>query len=348
MMVVYNDEELTSYVLEAVSLSEDQPILIDQYLEGTEVEVDAIADGKDILVPGIMEHIERTGVHSGDSYCVYPPQNLSDPVIETIMNYTGQLARALKIIGLMNIQFVVKDERVYIIEVNPRASRTIPIISKVTKVPMIKMAMEVILGEKLATMPYGTGLYKSTNLVAVKAPVFSFVKLAGVDAALTPEMKSTGEVLGVDTSYDKAMLKAFLGAGYTFDQTGKVLMSIADKGKEESLAYAKGFVERGYALAATENTAKFLKANGIETEMIAIDDTDKLKERIKDGRISIIINVPTKGKDINRSGYKLRNLAEHLNVPSFSCFDTVKAWLQAYDTRQSGEALTYDVIDNYL
>jgi len=348
MMVVYNDEELTSYVVEAASLSDDQPILIDQYIEGTEVEVDAIADGKDILVPGIMEHLERTGVHSGDSYCVYPPQNLSQEVIDTIMVYTEQLARALRVVGLMNIQFVVKDERVYIIEVNPRASRTVPILSKVTKVPMVKLAMQIILGEKLVDLPFGTGLYKNTNLIAVKAPVFSFVKLAGVDAALTPEMKSTGEVLGVDRNYEKALLKAFMGAGYTFDQKGKVLLSIADKAKAESLTFAQDFVKRGFELIATEGTATYLKENGIDAEIIQINDTMSLQEKMKDGGISIVVNIPTKGKVVDRAGFKLRNLAEHLDMPNFSCFDTIEAWLLAYDTSCTCDDLDFDVISAYM
>jgi len=347
-MVVYNDEELTSYVVEAASLSDDQPILIDQYIEGTEVEVDAIADGKDILVPGIMEHLERTGVHSGDSYCVYPPQNLSQEVIDTIMVYTEQLARALRVVGLMNIQFVVKDERVYIIEVNPRASRTVPILSKVTKVPMVKLAMQIILGEKLVDLPFGTGLYKNTNLIAVKAPVFSFVKLAGVDAALTPEMKSTGEVLGVDRNYEKALLKAFMGAGYTFDQKGKVLLSIADKAKAESLTFAQDFVKRGFELIATEGTATYLKENGIDAEIIQINDTMSLQEKMKDGGISIVVNIPTKGKVVDRAGFKLRNLAEHLDMPNFSCFDTIEAWLLAYDTSCTCDDLDFDVISAYM
>lgn len=348
MMVVYNDEELTGYVEEAAALSEDQPILIDQYIEGTEVEVDAIADGKDVLVPGIMEHLERTGVHSGDSYCVYPPQNLSQKVIDTVMSYTEKLARALRVVGLMNIQFVVRDEQVYIIEVNPRASRTVPILSKVTKVPMVKLAMQTVLGEKLADMSYGTGLYATTDLVAVKAPVFSFVKLAGVDAALTPEMKSTGEVLGVDTSYDKALLKAFLGAGYDFDKTGKILFSVSDKSKEESLAYAQDFIKRGFELIGTEGTAAFLRDQGLEVESIDITDTLTIQDMMKEGQISIIVNIPTKGKDVTRDGYKLRNLAEHLDMPNFSCFDTIEAWLLAYDTHCSGDELSYDVISAYM
>ncbi len=350
MMVVHNDEELMSYVKEAASLSEDQPILIDQYIEGTEVEVDAIADRDDILVPGIMEHIERTGVHSGDSFCVYPPQNLSDHVIDTVMEYTRKkIAKALQVVGLMNIQFVVKDEKVYIIEVNPRASRTVPILSKVTKVPMVKLAMQVILGEKLSELDYGTGLYKTTNLIAVKAPVFSFVKLAGVDAALTPEMKSTGEVLGIDTEYDKAMLKAFKGAGFKFRTSGKVLVSVADPSKEESLSYVKELQALGLEVIASKGTSSFLSDNGVNNTAIDINDLSDIQTMMKNEEIAMMVNIPTKGKEVERSGYKLRNLAEHLNVSSFSCLDTVEAYIMAMKTElECGNEISYDVINAYL
>lgn len=348
MMVVDNEDELVAYMKEAMALSGEQPILIDAYIEGIEVEVDAISDGKDILVPGIMEHLERTGVHSGDSFCVYPPRNLSAQVVTTIMAHTAMLARALRVVGLMNIQFVVRDEQVYVIEVNPRASRTVPILSKVTKVPMVTLAMQVSLGEKLKDLPYGTGLYKTTGLVAVKAPVFSFVKLDGVDAALTPEMKSTGEVLGVDATYDRALLKAFLGAGYTFGLTGKVLFSISDKAKAESVAYARAFLNRGFDLVATEGTAAFLRRQGLSCGVMAIEGTKALQDGMKAGEISLLVNMPTKGKDVSRDGYRLRNMAQHLDVPSFSCFDTVKAWLTAYDAHQGVADLTYDVLDGYM
>ncbi len=349
MMVVHNDTELMSYVREAASLSDDQPILIDEYIEGTEVEVDAIADYDDILVPGIMEHIERTGVHSGDSYCVYPPQNLSDHVIDTVLEYTKKIAKALQVVGLMNIQFVVKDEKVFIIEVNPRASRTVPILSKVTKVPMVQIAMQVILGDRLCDLEYGTGLYKTTNLVAVKAPVFSFVKLAGVDAALTPEMKSTGEVLGIDTSYDRAMLKAFQGAGYKFRTKGKVLVSVADSSKEESLAYVTSLQELGLSILATQGTSDFLTSKGIKNESIDITATDEIQKMMKQEEIAMMINIPTKGKDVDRYGYKLRNLAEHLNVSGFTCLDTVDAYIMAMKTYLAcGDEIGYDVIDAYM
>ena len=349
MMVVNNDEALTSYVTEAASLSEDQPILIDQYICGTEVEVDAIADRNDILIPGIMEHIERTGVHSGDSYSVYPPQNLSQNVIDTVVSYTGKLARALQVVGLMNIQFVVKDEKVYIIEVNPRASRTVPILSKVTKVPMVQIAMQVILGDRLADLPYGTGLKADSKLVAVKAPVFSFVKLAGVDAALTPEMKSTGEVLGVDTSYEKALFKAFRGAGFNFKEEGKIYVSLGDSDKEEALSAIGALSELGYEIIASEGTHQYLAKQGIASNFLSIGDRESLQNKMKSSEIMMVINTPTKGKDVTRDGYKLRNLAEHLNVSSFSCLDTVEAYIKALNVyKTQRDTMTYDVIDTYF
>ncbi|MBN2222686.1 MAG: carbamoyl-phosphate synthase large subunit, partial [Vallitaleaceae bacterium] len=348
MMIVYNDQELTSYIQEATDLSTEHPILVDEYIEGMEVEIDAICDREEILIPGIMEHIERTGVHSGDSFSVYPPQNISGKVTQTLIEYTRKISLALQVSGLVNIQFVVKDEKVSIIEVNPRASRTVPIISKVTKIPMVKIAMEVILGAKLKDLPYGIGLLPSTNLIAVKAPVFSFVKLHNVDAALTPEMKSTGEVLGIDCDYNKAMLKAFLGAGYQFKDSGKVLMTIAEKSKEESLTFAKELITLGFEIIATEGSYHYLKKNGIEVEMIDIQNISGIQEMMKKKEIAMMINIPTKGKDISKYGFKLRSLAEHLSVPSFTCLDTVKAYLGAMKTYRSEKIIDYDVIDYYM
>lgn len=347
MMVVRNEQELKGYVEEAVGLSSEYPILIDQYIEGKEVEVDAIADREDILIPGIMEHIERTGVHSGDSICVYPPQTLSDYVVDTVIDYTRKIAKALQVTGLMNIQFVVKDEQVYIIEVNPRASRTVPILSKVTKIPMVQIAMQVILGDKLSDLPYGTGLSETTSLIAVKAPVFSFVKLNDVDAALTPEMKSTGEVLGIDSDYDKALLKAFKGAGFKFYESGEILVSISDNSKEESLKYIKAFSELGFSFIATEGTCAYLRANGIECGTFDRQDLISLQEKMKKEEITMVINIPTKGKDTTRSGFKIRNLAQHLNIPCFTCLDTVDAYLKAMKTIKKNEKLTYEGIDYY-
>lgn len=348
MMVVKNEEELIGYVQEAASLSDEHPILIDEYIEGLEVEVDAICDRENILIPGIMEHIERTGVHSGDSFTVFPPQNLSDKTIETLVEYTEKLAKALQVIGLMNIQFVVRDEKVYIIEVNPRASRTVPIMSKVTKIPMVKIAMQVILGDKLTDLPYGIGLCETTNLIAVKAPVFSFVKLVDVDVALTPEMKSTGEVLGIDSDYSKALLKAFMGAGYTFKEKGKVLVSLSDDSKEEGLSYIKYLYKKGFEIIATKGTGKYLKQEGITSSFIDKNDLLSIQEMMKKEEIALVINMPTKGKDTKRSGFKIRNLSEHLKVPCFTCYDTVNAYIKAMETYLKKETLTYEGIDYYM
>ncbi len=347
MMVVKNEEELKSYVHEATALSSEHPILIDEYIEGTEVEVDAIADRDNILIPGIMEHIERTGVHSGDSFCVYPPQNLSEDIIKVLIDYTEKIAKALQVIGLMNIQFVIKDEKVYIIEVNPRASRTVPILSKVTKIPMVKIAMQVILGDKLADLPYGIGLSESTKLIAVKAPVFSFVKLADVDVALTPEMKSTGEVLGIDCDYSKAMLKAFLGAGYVFREEGKVLFSLSDSAKQEGLPFAKMLQKKGFEIIASKHTNAFLNANGVNSTEIDKNNISGIYDMMKNKELAMVINLPTKGKDIRRSGFKIRNLAEHLKVPCFTCYDTVNAYIKAMDTYLKKDSMTYEGIEFY-
>lgn len=348
MMVVRKEKELISYVKEATALSSEYPILIDEYIEGKEVEVDAIADRESILIPGIMEHIERTGVHSGDSFCVYPPQTLEDEVIDTIVKYTEKIAKALQVTGLMNIQFVVRDKKVYIIEVNPRASRTVPILSKITKVPMVKIAMQVILGDKLEDLEYGTGLSPTTNLIAVKAPVFSFVKLKDVDAALTPEMKSTGEVLGIDSDYNKALLKAFQGAGYKFRDSGKVLVSLSDSGKEEGLKYVKTLSEQGFDIIATEGTSKFINDNGIKCEEIEKGNMNAIQEMMKEEEIALVINIPTKGKDARRSGFKLRTLSEHLKVPCFTCYDTVDIYIKAMETYRKGEELTFESIEDYM
>lgn len=348
MQVVYSEAELREYVKEATSLSTEHPILIDQYIEGKEVEVDAISDKEDILIPGIMEHIERTGVHSGDSICVYPPQTLSQKVIDTLVSYTQKIAKALQVVGLMNIQFVVKDEKVYVIEVNPRASRTVPILSKVTKIPMVYVAVKVILGEKLRDQGYGVGLYNKSNLVAVKVPVFSFQKLNNVDVALTPEMKSTGEVLGVDSVYEKALVKAFSGAGYTFPGSGKILVSLRKKDRKEAAELLKSFKEIGFELIGTEGTAKYLAEHGLEVNPISINKLEEIYEMMKNKEITVVINTPTLGKNPNKNGFKIRTTAEQMKVPCFTSLDTAKAYLLALKTYNKKEPFTYETLDYYM
>ncbi len=348
MQVVNTDEELTSYVKEAVALSSEYPILIDQYIEGTEVEVDAISDREDILIPGIMEHIERTGVHSGDSFCSYPTRTVPEHVISKLAAYTEKIAKALQVTGLMNIQFVVKGDDVYVIEVNPRASRTVPIISKVTGVPMVKLAVQVIAGDKLKNLGYGTGLLPSTSLIAVKAPVFSFQKLNNVDTALTPEMKSTGEVLGIDSSYEKALVKAFQGAGFSFPEKGNVMISIKKADKEEILPIAREFQALGFGIIATQLTSEFLRKHGIHPQEVDKFDFDTIRDMIKNKQVNIVINTPTIGKDVRRCGFRLRTYSEQYRVPCFTSLDTAKAYLLALKTLKKGEKVTYDKIKDYM
>ena len=233
MVIVYNEQELYHYVTTAVTVSRSHPVLVDQYINGIEVEVDAVSDGMDVLIPGVMEHIERAGVHSGDSIAVYPAFSLSTATVGKIEKYTYKLARALKVKGLINIQFVVKDDKVYVLEVNPRASRTVPYMSKVTGIPMVNIATKVIMGHTLKEFEFGTGIFAPPeNIVAVKVPVFSFAKLSKVDTGLGPEMKSTGEVMGIDTSFERALAKGLLAAGLAIPAQGTILATIADKDKE--------------------------------------------------------------------------------------------------------------------
>ncbi|MEI7473570.1 MAG: carbamoyl-phosphate synthase large subunit [bacterium] len=348
MQVVLSKEELILYVLEAASLSDEHPILIDSYIKGKEVEVDAISDRENILIPGIMEHIEKTGVHSGDSITVYPTQTLSRNVIDKMIGYTEKIAKALQVIGLMNIQFVVKDEDVFVIEVNPRASRTVPILSKVTKVPMVNIAVRTILGEKLKNMEYGVGLMPTSNLVAVKIPVFSFQKLHGVDVALTPEMKSTGEVLGVAENYEEALLKGFMGADYKFFNGGKILVSISDNDKEDLIVPLKKIIKKGFKVVATQKTYEYLKCNNIDTEVIDIENIDEIINKIKSGEINLVINTPTLGKNPKRAGFKIRQAAQQYKIPTFTCIDTFDAYIKALTAYQNKDKLTFETIDYYI
>jgi carbamoyl-phosphate synthase large subunit len=348
MQIVNCDEELTKYVKEAVALSSEHPILVDKYINGKEVEIDAISDREDILIPGIMEHIERTGVHSGDSFSVYPAQSISKTVEDKIIDYTQRLAKALQVIGLMNIQFVVQEDDVFVIEVNPRASRTVPILSKVTKVPMVNIAIQVILGEKLKNLSYGVGLMPNTSLIAVKAPVFSFQKLTNVDTALTPEMKSTGEVLGIDTVYEKALIKAFAGAGFIFPETGNVLVSVKNSDKKEALEIIREFQELGFNIMASRLTANYLAENGIDSQEIDKFDFDKIHKMIKNNEVNIVLNTPTIGKDSRRCGFKLRTWAEQYKLPCFTSLDTAKAYILALKTKKSCGKLTYEDINSYI
>lgn len=338
MEIVENQQDLEDYMEHAVKASPEHPVLIDRYLLGSECEVDAICDGETVLIPGIMEHIERAGVHSGDSMAVYPPQALLAEIKQTIEDYTIRLARGLNCIGMMNIQFVIHDNQVYVIEVNPRASRTVPFLSKVTGIPMAQIATKAILGEKLSDLGFTNGLYPESNAVHVKAPVFSFTKLQQVDTYLGPEMKSTGEVMGSDQNLDKALYKAFEASGLRLPDYGAVLFTIADETKEEALALAKRFSEIGYSLLATKHTAAYFEKNGlIVTPVAKISEkaTEKnVVELIREGKAQVVVNTIDKDRgNASKDGFIIRREAVEHGIPLFTSLDTADAIIRVMESR---------------
>ncbi len=353
MQVVYNEEELLTYFNSALKFSDEHPVLIDQYIEGKEVELDAISDGEDVLIPGITEHIERAGIHSGDSMAIYPTQKVKPEVINTLVEYTEKIAKALKIKGVMNIQFVLKDDIAYVIEVNPRASRTMPIMSKVTGIPMIDIGVNAALGKTIKEQGYGIGLAPTTDLVCVKVPVFSFQKLNRIDPALAPEMKSTGEVLGVDRVYEKALVKGFLAAGYIFpERRGDVMLSLNDHTKSQCDDIAADFAALGYRIVATTGTHKYLKSKGIESREIANFDIEKMQAHMKKGQLCFVINTPTTNGNSARigsenRGFLIRTIAEMYSTPCFTSLDTARAYLKAMKYYMENPQLSYDGISEY-
>ncbi|MEG2253773.1 MAG: carbamoyl-phosphate synthase large subunit, partial [Vagococcus sp.] len=336
MEIVWSTEDLKRYMKEAVKASPEHPVLIDRYLLGVECEVDAICDGEDVLLPGIMEHIERAGVHSGDSMAVYPPQNLSETVIEKIVDYTKRLALGLNCRGMMNVQFIVHEEEVYVIEVNPRASRTVPFLSKVTEIPMAQVATKCILGESLKEQGYESGLYKESQYVHIKAPVFSFAKLHDVDTQLGPEMKSTGEVMGTDVTLEKALYKAFEASGMHLPGYGSVLFTIADETKEEALKLAKRFSNIGYGLIATEGTGEFFRSHGLEVKIVSkIDQRSQLNvlDIIRLGHTQLVINTTGNESQPKSDGFKIRRSTVENGVPLMTSLDTADAILKVLEDR---------------
>ncbi|MFD2172007.1 carbamoyl-phosphate synthase (glutamine-hydrolyzing) large subunit [Tumebacillus lipolyticus] len=334
MAIVHSESELIRYMKQATDVALGHPILIDQYLEGKEMEVDAICDGQDVLIPGIFEHIERAGVHSGDSMAIYPPQSLSEEVIATLVSYTERIASGLGIIGLLNIQFVLADNTVYVLEANPRASRTVPILSKVTGVPMVELAVRVQCEEKLSDCGYGTGLYPAKEHLVVKAPVFSFGKLTGLDIQLGPEMKSTGEALGIGRTASEALAKAFLGAGLTLPQGGGVLVSITDRLKAEALPLLRQLSALGMNLYATQNTARYLAENGVASTEV-LRDEEAVLTLLKSGQINLALNLPTLGGDPTRLGCLIRRFTVEMKIPCLTSLDTATAWLQSLAASQA-------------
>ncbi|TKC18600.1 carbamoyl-phosphate synthase large subunit [Robertmurraya kyonggiensis] len=334
MEIVYHEEELLHYMKNAVKINPEHPVLIDRYLTGKEIEIDAISDGKSVLIPGIMEHIERAGVHSGDSIAVYPTQSITAEIKEKLVDYTERLAKGLGIIGLLNIQYVVSKGEVFVIEVNPRSSRTVPFLSKITKVPMAKIATKVILGQSIEEQGYESGLVPEKSGVYVKVPVFSFAKLRRVDITLGPEMKSTGEVMGKDTTLEKALYKGLVASGMKIQPFGTVLMTVADKDKEESLQLAKRFAAIGFRIMATSGTAEALKSVGIPVQVVDKIGTKgpDLLDVIRNGDAQFVINTLTKGKQPARDGFRIRRESVENGIPCLTSLDTAEAMLRVLES----------------
>lgn len=345
MAIAYDDAEITEFINEINKTVQEHPILVDKYMLGRELEVDAICDGEDILIPGIMEHLERAGVHSGDSISVYPTQHISEEHQKKIIDYTYKIARELNVIGVLNIQFIICKGEVYIIEVNPRSSRTVPYISKVTNLPVIDIATRVILGEKLKNIGYGTGIYRRSEYIAIKMPVFSFEKIKNADTSLGPEMKSTGEVLGVSKNFSDAIVKAFIASGINIPKSGNVLITVRDKDKEEMLPLAKKLFNKGFNIYATKGTAQLLKNNGIDVNVVEKiwEGAESIPNLLQLGKINFIINTPTRGKESNRDGFKIRRLAAESKIPCFTSLDTANALYDAIEDTKTEEEL--EVVD---
>ena len=345
MEIAYNDRNIVEFMKIINMTEQEHPILVDKYLMGREVEVDGVFDGEDILIPGVMEHVERAGVHSGDSISVYPPLHIEEKHKQTILQYTYDLAKALGVIGLINIQFILYDDQVYVIEVNPRSSRTIPYISKVTGVPIIDLATKVMLGQKLKDLGYGTGIYPEAPYYAVKMPVFSFEKLTDVDTGLGPEMKSTGEVLGIAESFPQALLKAFKGANMKVPKRGgRVIITVKDEDKGEIVGIARGLAEMGIEILATSGTCDALNAAGVEARKVArvTQAHPNILDMIASGSVDLVINTPTKGRKHDTDGFKIRRAAVEHSVGCVTAIDTAHAVLTV---REQGRSVDLRPID---
>ena len=327
MQIAINDEDVDEFIGIINRIAQEHPILVDKYLVGKEIEVDAVCDGEDILIPGIMEHIERAGIHSGDSISVYPAQSLDDEVKETIVEYTKRLAMALHVIGMINIQFIVCGQEVYVIEVNPRSSRTVPYISKVTGIPIVPLATKVILGHKLKELGYSTGLAPEADYIAIKMPVFSFEKIRGADISLGPEMKSTGECLGIAKTFNEALYKAFLGAGVSLPKYKNMIMTVKDADKEEAVEIGRRFEAIGYKIYATRSTAKALNAGGVHAVRInkIEQESPNLLDLILGHEIDLVIDTPSQGVEHSKDGFLIRRNAIETGVNVLTAMDTARA-----------------------
>ena len=345
MKIAFNDEEIEEFIGIINRIAQDHPILVDKYLQGKEIEVDAVCDGTDILIPGIMEHIERTGVHSGDSISVYPAQTISDKVKDTIVEYTKRLAQALHVVGLINIQFIAMNEEVYVIEVNPRSSRTVPYISKVTGIPIVDLATKVIIGNTIRGLGYEPGLAPVADYIAIKMPVFSFEKLRGAEISLGPEMKSTGECLGIAKTFNEALYKAFLGAGVQLPKYKQMIMTVKDADKPEAVGVAKRFEALGYKIYATRSTAKYLQEHGVNALRVnkISQESPNVMDLILGHKIDLVIDTPTQGNgDKTRDGFLIRRNAIETGVYCITAMDTANALARSLETAH-GELTPVDI-----
>ena len=335
MKIAWNDDEIEEFIGIINTITQDHPILVDKCLMGKEIEVDAICDGTDILIPGIMEHIERTGVHSGDSISVYPAHTISEKAKETLVDYTKRLAQALHVVGMINIQFIDMDDNIYVIEVNPRSSRTVPYISKVTGIPIVDLAARIIMGETIKGMGYTPGLAPTADYIAIKMPVFSFEKLRGAEISLGPEMKSTGECLGIDKTFNGALYKAFEGAGVELPKYKQMIMTVKDADKPEAVGIAKRFEKLGYKIYATRSTAKYLQEHGVNALRVnkISQESPNVMDLILGHKIDLVIDTPTQGNgDKTRDGFLIRRNAIETGVYCITAMDTANALAHALET----------------
>ena len=345
MQIALNDAEIEEFMAVINRYAQDHPILVDKYLQGKELEVDAVCDGTDILIPGIMEHIERTGVHSGDSISVYPAPTISDKVRETIAEYSRRLAKALHVIGLINIQFIAMGDEVYVIEVNPRSSRTVPYISKVTGIPIVDLATEVIIGKKIRDLGYEPGLQPKADYFAIKMPVFSFEKIRGAEISLGPEMKSTGECLGIAESFDEALYKAFLGAGIDLPKHKQLIITVKDADKGEAIEIGRRFEKLGYTIYATRSTAKALKDAGVAARKVnkIQQESPTVMDLLLGHRIDLVIDTPTQGRDKSRDGFLIRRTAIETGVNCLTSLDTANALLTSLENGKKEKLNLIDI-----
>lgn len=345
MQIAISDDDIREFMSIINRQVQEHPILVDKYLMGKEIEVDAVCDGKDILIPGIMEHIERAGIHSGDSISVYPAQSLSPEIIAMLEDYTAKLARSLHVRGLINIQFIVYEGQVYVIEVNPRSSRTVPYISKVTGIPIVKLATQVIIGNTIRGLGYTPGLQKEADYIAIKMPVFSFEKIRGADISLGPEMKSTGECLGIAKKFNEALYKAFLGAGVNLPRHKQMIMTVNDNEKKDALSVAKRFAALGYTIYATWGTAKYLKENGVDAIKVnkVEQEAPTLLDLILEHRIDLVIDIPSNGIERSHDGFIIRRHAIETGVNVLTSMDTANALLTSLENSGEQSLIPIDI-----